>query len=77
MILPTTAHPVPKPIGVCEMTVSKPRKKAVFRAFVTNMYYENRDEYQSCGQQQPHTFEEYVRENISLLKEKYRLTTRA
>ena len=49
----------------------RPRK---FRTFVTNMYYANRDEYDRVGQTQPHTFEEYVRDNISLLKEQYRLT---
>jgi hypothetical protein len=51
----------------------RPRK---FRAFVTNEYYANRDEYDQCGQTQPHTFEQYLKENISLLKEKYRLTYR-
>jgi len=49
----------------------RPRK---FRAFVTNEYYANRDEYDSVGQVQPHSFEQYVRQNIDLLKEKYRLT---
>ena len=53
-----------------------PAPKKPFRAFCSNMYFENRDEYDSCGQRQPHTFREYVRENISLLKEKYRLTYR-
>lgn len=43
-----------------------------FRAFASNKYFENRDEYDRCGQQQPHTFEEYVRDNLSLLKELYR-----
>jgi hypothetical protein len=47
----------------------RPRK---FRAFVTNEYYANRDEYDSVGQSQPYKFEEYVRQNIDLLKEKYR-----
>lgn len=47
-----------------------------FRAFITNQYYANRDEYDAAGQTQPHTFHEYVRENISLLKAKYRLTFR-
>jgi hypothetical protein len=51
----------------------RPRK---FRAFVTNQYYANRDEYDSVGQVQPYTFEQYVRQNIDLLKEKYRLTYR-
>ena len=54
--------------------MSAPKKP--FRAFCSNMYYENRDEYDSCGQQQPHSFAEYVWENISLIKEKYRLTYR-
>jgi len=49
----------------------RPRK---FRAFVTNEYYANRDEYDQVGQQQPHSFEQYVQQNIDLLKEKYRLT---
>lgn len=45
-----------------------------FRAFVTNEYYANRDEYDSVGQTQPYTFDEYVWRNISALKAKYRLT---
>ena len=56
------------------MRLQAPRKP--FRAFITNQYYANRDEYESCGQTQPHTFAEYIKENISLLKEKYRLTFR-
>ena len=56
------------------MRLQAPRKP--FRAFITNQYYANRDEYESCGQTQPHTFEQYLKENISLLKEKYRLTFR-
>jgi len=36
------------------------------------MYYANRDEYDASGQVQPHTFEEYVRNNLTLLKEMYR-----
>lgn len=51
-------------------------KKRPFTAFCSNKYMENRDEYDSFGQQQPHTFKEYVRNNLSLLKEKYRLTYR-
>ena len=47
-----------------------------FRAFVTNKHYENRDEYESCGQTQPHTFEQYLKANISQLMAKYRLTFR-
>jgi hypothetical protein len=56
------------------MTVSKPRKRALFRAFVTSQYYANRDEYDSVGQRQPYTFEQYVSNNISDLKAKFRLT---
>jgi hypothetical protein len=53
---------------------SKPLKRAWFRAFVTNQYYANRDEYFSYGQQQPYTFEQYVSNNICDLKEQFRLT---
>ena len=47
----------------------RPRK---FRAFVTNKYYENRDEYAMHGQRQPHSFDEYWRKNLGLLKDLYR-----
>ena len=47
----------------------RPRR---FRAFVTNQYYANRDEYDSAGQQQPYTFAEYVQQHLSLLKQQYR-----
>ena len=47
----------------------RPRR---FRAFVTNQYYANRDEYDSAGQQQPYTFAEYVQQHLSLLKQDYR-----
>ena len=47
----------------------RPRK---FRAFVTNQYYANRDEYDGAGQQQPYTFEQYVHQHLSLLKQQYR-----
>ena len=47
----------------------RPRK---FRAFVTNEYYANRDEYHQVGQQQPYTFEEYVSNNINDLRKKYK-----
>jgi hypothetical protein len=43
-----------------------------FRAFVTGKYYENRDEYDSAGQVQPYTFNEYLEQNISLLMDEYR-----
>ena len=54
--------------------LSAPKKP--FRAFCSNQYFENRDEYESAGQTQPHSFAEYVWSNISLLREKYRLTYR-
>jgi hypothetical protein len=47
----------------------RPRR---FRAFVTNQYFANRDEYDSAGQTQPHTFEQYVQENLSQLKQQYK-----
>jgi hypothetical protein len=47
----------------------KPRR---FRAFVTNQYYANRDEYFAVGQQQPHTFEVYVQENLPWLKQQFK-----
>ena len=43
-----------------------------FRAFVTNQYYENRDEYDAAGQTQPYTFEEYVSSNINDLRTKFK-----
>lgn len=48
------------------------RKPGLFRVFVTHMYHANRDEYDSAGQIQPHTFEEYVRDNLALLKRKFK-----
>lgn len=45
----------------------------LFRTFVTNQYYANRDEYDAAGQAQPHTFEQYVQENLSQLKQQYRV----
>jgi hypothetical protein len=48
-------------------------KPSLFRAFVTNRYYENRDEYHSIGQQQPYTFAEYYRNNINDLRKSFRL----
>jgi hypothetical protein len=59
-----------------EVNNPKPYKKKPFAGFCWNKYFENRDEYHSFGQVQPHSFREYVKENISFLKEKYRLTRR-
>jgi hypothetical protein len=44
----------------------------LFRAFVTNQYYTNRDEYHAVGQHQPYTFDEYVQENLTQLKRDYK-----
>ena len=43
-----------------------------FRAFVTNQYFENRDEYFAVGQTQPHTFEQYVSNNINDLRKRFK-----
>ena len=48
-----------------------------FRVFCTNRYWENRDEYDGFRQVQPYSFEEYVRENLSTLKEQFRPTVAA
>jgi len=45
----------------------------LFRAFVTNKYYENRDEYHHIGQQQPYTFAQYYAQNKHMLKQEFRL----
>ena len=52
----------------------RPRR---FRTFVTNQYYANRDEYDSAGQTQTHTFEQYVQENLSQLKQDFRVHSAA
>ena len=44
----------------------------LFRAFVTNQYYANRDEYDSVGQQQPYTFEQYVQQHLAQLKQDFK-----
>ena len=44
----------------------------LFRAFVTNQYYANRDEYDSAGQQCPYTMQQYIQQHLSLLKHEYR-----
>ena len=43
-----------------------------FRAFVTNAYYANRDEYFDHGQQQPYTFEQYYAQNLRMLKQQFK-----
>ena len=47
-------------------------RKREFRAFVTNQYYANRDEYFAVGQQQPYTFKQYYVQHQSMLKQQYR-----
>jgi hypothetical protein len=47
-------------------------KPSLFRAFVTNQYYANRDEYHAVGEQHPYTFEQYYRNNINDLKKSFR-----
>ena len=47
-------------------------RKRAFRAFVTNQYYANRDEYDSVGQQQPYTFEQYVQQHLAQLKQDFK-----
>ena len=44
----------------------------LFRVFVTNAYYANRDEYDEVKAKQPHTFNEYVTANLSWLKEEFK-----
>jgi hypothetical protein len=44
----------------------------LFRVFVTDQYYANRDEYDSVGETQPYTFEQYVRSHMSMLKAQWR-----
>ncbi len=46
----------------------------LFRSFVTNQYYANRDEYFHWGQQKyPYTFEEYYAANKEDLKERFKV----
>ena len=48
---------------------ARPRQ---FRVFCTNRYWENRDEYDGYRQTQPYTFDDYVRENLTVLKAEFR-----
>ena len=52
------------------------RRPRGFRVFCTNRYWENRDEYDGYRQVQPHSFEEYVRENLGTLKDQFRPVVR-
>ena len=76
--LPTTVHPVQKPIGACSMTHQRvfKHKPQLFRVFVTTAYYANRDEYDSAGQQQPYTFEQYANNNMQQLRRDFKLHKR-
>ena len=70
----TTVVPQARPIGACEMSQIQtwPWRPRRFRAFVNTAYWANRDEYDSAGQQQPYTMEQYVQQHLSLLKQQYR-----
>lgn len=54
-----------------EVKLTWPKAKP-FRAFCSEQYYNNRDEYFAYGQDQPYTMEEYIRANMGLLKQLYR-----
>tara|TARA_B110000503_G_scaffold94862_1_gene142825 strand:+ start:891 stop:1079 length:189 start_codon:yes stop_codon:yes gene_type:complete len=43
-----------------------------FRSWVVQQYYANRDEYDSAGQTQPYTFEQYWHNYAKLLQQQYR-----
>jgi len=58
-----------------EIKLTWPKAKP-FRAFCSDQYYNNRDEYFAYGQDQPYTMEEYVRTHMGLLKEQYRAKRR-
>jgi hypothetical protein len=49
----------------------------LFRVFVTNRYWANRDEYDHSRQQQPYTFEQYVSDNLQDLKRDFKLHKQA
>lgn len=44
----------------------------LFRLYVTNQYYANRDEYDSVGETQPWSFDEYVQLHLPMLKAQWR-----
>ena len=48
----------------------------LFRAFVTNRYWANRDEYDAYHQQQPYTFDEYASNNLQQLRKDFKLHKR-
>ena len=60
-----------KPIIMTGSIAPKP-----FRSYVTQRYYDNRDEYDSVGQTQPYTLEEYYQQNKRDLKHDYRKRVR-
>ena len=53
---------------------SKPKgvRMRPFRAFANTMYWENRREYEGYGQTPPYTFDEYWRDNRTLIISRYR-----
>lgn len=52
--------------------MSTAARPGLFRLYCLNQYWANRDEYQAMGQTQPHTFDEYVRANLTLLRVQWR-----
>ena len=48
----------------------------LFRSFVTQCYWANRDEYDSLQQEHPYTFEQYVSTNLQDLKRGFKLRKR-
>lgn len=60
-------HAAPDELQPWPRGVRKP-----FRAFCSEQYYVNRDEYFAFGQHQPYTMEQYILANLPLLKELYR-----
>jgi|TARA_B100000780_G_scaffold131027_1_gene91878 hypothetical protein len=48
----------------------------LFRCFVTNQYYANRDEWDAAGEPQPYTFDEYVNNNLTELRKDFKLHKR-
>lgn len=67
MTRPTTAHPVPKPIGACDMTS--------FRTFVMDKWQEHKDELLAWEKQLPeYDSAYYFRKHRWFLKKMYQLT---
>ena len=75
----TTVRQVQIPIGACSMTQAHsiwPWRTRLFRVFVNNAYYANREEYELFGQTQTQTFEQYTSTNLQQLKQAYKAQLR-